>query len=524
VSGVSLASPARRLLVPAAGGLLAGFVLPFGARLARSARGWDILEAVALRSGLLPLRSSLVRAASSLVTQASAGAVGREGPIVLVASATASRLGRLLGLPPRQLRTLVGCGAAAGLACAYNTPLGAALFAAEILLGTLELSVLAPIAIASATATLLTWAAFGRDPVFHVPALAVASPWEILLHAALGLAAGLVAAAFLGALRTSAALFERLHLPQPLGMAFAGLALGVVLLGWPEVVGNGREAIAALFERPWGTAHVLVLLALRLLVTPLAVGSGTVGGVFTPTLFAGAMLGHAFGSVASLLLPGVAADPAAYALVGMGCVLAGTTHAPLTAVVMVFEMTLDYALVAPLLLAAAVATLVATRLSPSSVYTEALRRKEAAALAAPRAGELHVGDLARAEQVTVAAELPLPDVLDALVAARRNHLYVIDAQGGFAGAVNLHDVNDALRSAGDPGRLRARDLVRERFETTTAAEPLARVLERFAAQESERLPVLADDGSGRLVGTISRRDVLAVYARELLERRRDAGA
>ena len=517
VQGVALTPPLARALVPAVGGLVAGLVLALGARWGGGARGWDILEAVVLRNGVLPLRSALVRAASSLVTQASAGAVGREGPIVLVAAAAASGIGRRFGVATRERRLLVACGSAAGLACAYNTPLGASLFAMEILLGSLSLEAFAPLAICSATATFLSWAAFGRDPVFHVPAATLSSSLELLLCAALGVLGGLVGALFLFALRACASLYARSGLPRPVAMATAGLALGLVTLRYPEIVGNGREAIAALFVRPWGIEAVLALLVLRLIVTPLAVGSGTVGGVFTPTLFLGAMLGHAFGAGVQALAPGLGTDPAAFALAGMGFLLAGTTHAPLTAVVMVFEMTLDYGMVVPLLLGSAVATLVAKRLTANSVYTEALQRK-ADEDPAGALDVLRVADLVRSDQVTVAPGLALPQLLDAFVASRRNHLYVVDERGGFLGAVNLHDVNEALRAAGGAGTLVATDAMRKRFEVTTPEESLPRVLERFAAQECERLPVLRDLDSRQLVGTISKRDILSVYSLELLQR------
>lgn len=518
VQGVALAPPVARVTIPALGGLLAGLVLALGSRWAGGARGWDILEAVVLRNGVLPLRSALARAASSVVTQASAGAVGREGPIVLVAAATASGVGGRLGVPTRERRLLVACGIAAGLACAYNTPLGAALFAMEIILGSFSLEAFAPLAVSSAAATLLTWAAFGRDPVFHVPALALSTPWEAGLYAALGVLSGVAAALFLFALRACASLYSRSHLPRPVAMATAGLVLGLVTLRYPEIVGNGREAIAALFDRPWGIEHVLALLVLRFVVTPLAVGSGTVGGVFTPTLFLGAMLGHAFGAGVQGLAPALGAEPQAFALAGMGFLLAGTTHAPLTAVVMVFEMTLDYGIVVPLLLGSAVASLVATRLSANSVYTEALQRKAGEYGVHGALDVLRVADLVRPDQVTVAPDLPLPRLLDAFVASRRNHLYVVDEGGGFVGAVNLHDVNEALRAAEGPGTLAARDVMRPRFEVTVPEEGLPRVLDRFAAQECERLPVLGDLESRRLVGTISKRDILSVYSLELLQR------
>ena len=203
----------------------------------------------------------------------------------------------------------------------------------------------------------------------------------------------------------------------------------------------------------------------------------------------------------------------------MGFLLASTTHAPLTAVVMVFEMTLDYGMVVPLLLGSAVATLVARRLSGNSVYTEALQRK-AGGRRSRRARSTCCASptWCAADQVTVAPELALPQLLDVFVASRRNHLYVVDERGGFVGAVNLHDVNEALRAAGGAGALVARDAMRARFEVTTPEEGLPRVLERFAAQECERLPVLRDLETRRLVGTISKRDILSVYSLELLQR------
>jgi CIC family chloride channel protein len=507
-----------RVAIPVVGALLAGTVLAVGERWSGAARGWDILEAVVLRDGVLHLRPTLARAFSSLLTVASGGAVGREGPIVLLSATVASQLGQRLGSAGRRLRILTGCGVAAGLACAYNTPVGSALFTMEIIFGTFAIDVFAPLVFTAAVATLLTRTVFGDAPVFAVPSLAMANVWEIAPYTLLGLLGGLLASAFLLALRSSSALFRRARLPRPLAMAAAGLVLGLALLRYPELVGNGRESIADLFSHEWLWPRVLALLALRLLVTPLMVGSGAVGGVFTPTLFLGAMLGYAFGYAVHGVLPGHSATPAAYALVGMGALLAGTTHAPLTSVLMVFEMTLDYNLVVPLLVASAASSLLATRFSQDSVYTEALRRQtEAGTSEDPAsAGALRVRAVMRQDQVTVSPDLPLDELLDRFVAARRNHLYVVDGEGRFAGAVNLHDLNRELRRGAPPRALRAVDLARQGFEATVPDERLDRVLERFAREECERLPVLADPRSRTLVGTVSKRDILAVYAQELL--------
>jgi CIC family chloride channel protein len=516
VRAVARAPVLWRLLIPSAGLALAGLVLVAGERWARLGRGWDILEAVRLKDGVLPLRATAVRAASSLVTVASAGPVGREGAIVLLPAAVASALGRWARLPTRRLRVAVGCGAAAGLACAYNTPIGAALFTMEIIFGSFALEVFAPLVVASAAATLLAHHFFGAAPLFAVPALTLSRAPEIAGVAVLGVLAGALGAGFLWALRAAAAFWKKLGWPRPLAMAAAGLAVGVAVLRYPEIVGNGREAVLHLFASPIGAGTALALLAVRLVATPLTVGAGTVGGVFTPTMFLGAMLGTAFGWGLSSLFPGSGVDPRTWALVGMGAMLAGTTHAPLTAAVMIFEMTLDYGVALPLLVGSGISALVATRLAADSVYTEALRRSEEEG-PAPGAA-LCARDVMRSEQLTVPPDLELPPLIDLLVGSRRNHAYVTDGSGRFLGAVSLHD---AVRAAGEAGRsagLRAADLLDPRFEATFPDEPLARVLERLARQSCERIPVLADRESRRLAGTVSRRDILGLYARELVTR------
>lgn len=509
-----------RILIPILGSLLAGLMLMLGTRWAGPARGWDILEAVALRDGILHLRSTLVRCASSLITVASAGAVGREGPMVLFASTIASFAGRWFGASTRHLRILVGCGAAAGIACAYNAPIGAALFTMEILFGNFAMEVFAPLVFSSVLATLIARGVFGNLRVLQVANYTMASGWEIFPYTALGILGGITAALFLQALRTSSKMFRRSRLPRPIAMSAVGLILGIVIVRFPDVVGNGRESIAHLFESDWTISLILILLGLRLLLTSLTVGSGAVGGVFTPTLFLGAALGDAVGSIFHGLFPAVAAVPKAYALVGMGALLAGTTHAPLMAVLMIFEMTLDYNLVLPLLLASAVASLVAKGISSESVYTEALNRKrgeiplEFGTIAAMR-----VRDLIRSDQATVPPNLPLPQVLEEFIAARRNHLYVVDAEGAYLGAIRIRDLSRALREQGDPQTVLAVDLADRDFQTAIPAESLDRILERFWMEESERLPVLEDRESGRLIGTISQRDILELYSLEALHRR-----
>lgn len=519
---VAAAPTAWKLAIPVVGAVIAGLVLWVGARWSGPVRGWDILEAVVLRDGVLHLRPALVKAFSSLVTVASAGPVGREGPMVLVSAAVSSVAARWLKTPVRQRRLLVGCGVAAGIACAYNTPIGAAMFTMEIIVGNFALEVFAPLVFASVVATLLARAVFTGGPVFALPQFALVSVWEAGLYIVLGILGGLTAALFLRALSAATHWFRRSRLPRPVAMAVAGLLLGLVVLRFPDVVGNGREGIADLFQENWSVGLLLALLALRLVVTSATVGAGAAGGVFTPTLFLGAVLGDAFGGVVHHLFPAVTAGPKAYALVGMGCLLAGTTHAPITAVLMLFEMTLDYNIVLPLLLATAAASLAARSVASESVYTEALRRKRGSPAHSGEAAvmrQLTVSDVMRAEQSTAPASTPLPQLLDRFIRERRNHIYVVDEGGHLKGVVSLYEASRALRETADPSRLTAADIADPRFQTTVPGEHLDRTLDRFWVEDCERLPVLDSDFNRRVVGTVSKRDILGVYSLEVLHRR-----
>ncbi len=520
VQAVARAPAWQRLLIPVVGSLLAGLVLVVGRRWSGPGHGWDILEAVVLRDGILHTRPALVRSFSSLLTIMSAGAIGREGPMVLLSATVSSLVGRQFRVPTRHLRILVGCGVASGIACAYNTPIGAALFTMEIIVGNFAMEVFAPLVFASVVATLISRAVFGSQPLFELPVLSMGTVWEFIPYTILGILGGFVAAMFLTALKSAASMFRRSRLPRPIAMASVGLALGIVILWFPDVVGNGREAITHLFTQNWPAGFALSLLVLRLLLTSATVGSGAVGGVFTPTLFIGAVLGDAFATLVHQVLPGMALVPKAYAVVGMGALMAGTTHAPLTAAVMIFEMTMEYNIVLPVLVATAAASLVAREFSRESVYTEALRRKRGAMSreeAAIRA--LSVRDVMRTDQVTIPSNLVVPQILDRFIAARRNHLYVLDAEGRFAGVLGLHDVNRALREQGDPSRLTAADLANTQFELTVPEDRLDEVLERFWAEEAERLPVLDNEKSRKLIGTVAQRDILGIYSLEVLHRR-----
>jgi CIC family chloride channel protein len=518
---VAHAPTLSRLLLPAAGGVVAGLILVYGVRVTRAAAGWGLMEAVVLRDGVLKFRPALVGSLSSFLTIATGGPLGREGPMVLMASTMASKVGQWMNLPTRRLRVLTAAGVASGMAAAYNAPVAGSLFAMEIILGNFAMDVFAPLVCASVTATLVTRALYGPEPVFTVPDFQMVSMWEMVIYLILGLIGGLLAAMFLGSLRTAARFFRNLPLGRPISMGLVGLLLGVVFLRYPEIAGGGRGLTDALLDADYVWKLAGILLLLKILMTGLTVGAGAVGGVFTPSLFIGGAMGYGVGTLAHYLAPEHIGDPAAYALLGMGAVLAGTTHAPIMAIMMIFEMSLNYNIVLPLMLACAASSILARTISPASIYTEALKRK-GAALNNPEAQvmtSLKVRDIMRREFDQVTPDTPLPKILDRFLEGRRNHLYVVDSSQRFMGAIGLHDLKEALQEQEEVSFIIAHDLMRPAFEVTTPDEHLARVMERLVAQDCERIPVVDDRDGRKILGTVSKRDILGVYTLEVLQRR-----
>lgn len=364
----------QRILVPTAGGLLAGLVLHFGVHFARGRKSADYMEAVTLGDGVIRSRPTLVRIVSSLFSIGSGGSIGREGPQVQLAALAASSIGRLARMPRPRLRLMVACGAAAGIASAYNAPIGGALFVAEIVLGSIAMQTFGPLILSSVMATVVARIFLGGEPLFDVPRFRLATYWELAPYLALGLFAGAFAPWFLRLLRHASAFFSSWPVPIFVRMAAGGLVVGLLSLQVPDVWGNGDNAVGAILSTNLVWTALLTLLAFKLLATAATVGSGAVGGVFTPTLLVGGIMGGLFGIPVHDAFPGITAQPNAYALVGMGAMLAATTLAPLMAILILFEMTLDYDIVLPLMLACVTAYTAARAFGGKSIYAEALPR------------------------------------------------------------------------------------------------------------------------------------------------------
>jgi CIC family chloride channel protein len=517
----------QRVLTPTLGGLCAGLVLYWGLRLAGPQRSTNLLEVVVAGDGRLPFRNGIVKFLSSLITIGSGGSIGREGGITQLSATLASKWGQLARWHPYRLRLLVGCGAASGIAAAYNAPISGAVFAALIVLGNFSMNLFAPLVFASVVAAMVSRSFFGLAPWYTVPPFDFTSITQLPWFLCLGILAGATGAAFLKLLGYSEAAFKRLQMPVYLRLMFGGVMVGLIALKFPQVWGNGYVITNRLLlgEFSPGAAGLLFLVGLflaKLIATLVTVGSGAVGGVFTPTLFLGAGLGAIFGSALQLLQVSKGLPITTFAVVGMGSMLSATTRSPLLAMIMIFEISLDYSVLPPLMLACVVSILVARRLHPESIYTEPLRRKgltvSQEATASEAATERTVSDLMRAPVPPVRENATFGEIADRFLTSANNFLPVVDAKGQMVGVVALQDLKEYLGSGDEVLGVIAYDIMRPPPPSVTPSQRLLEVLPVVLASEQRNIPVVNTLKENHLVGALVRAEVLGIFSEVIAAR------
>lgn len=441
-------------LVPAAGGLLVGLYLRFVLRAPAGHGVSEVIVAVETRGSRLPWIAGVHTAIGSAVTIGSGGSAGPEGPIIQIGAALSSGLGQLFRLPPPRLRTLLACGAAAGLAGMYHAPLTGAAFASEVLLEELEPRRFSLLALAAVASTAVAQQ-FSVERVITVPALPSA-PWQdVPLDVLLGLIAAPLGVALFLAVHAFGHRLEKSRLPFWLGPALGGLAVGAIGLFLPRVLGSGDTGIEQALGGHLETGLLLALPLAKLAATSLTLGSGATGGVFTPSLFIGATLGGAFGAIVGRIWGNASPEPA-YALVGMGTVVAAVVNAPLTAVLLVCEFTRNFTLLPQVVAAVAASVMLARRLHAESIYTLPLRLRgiDRALIRQSPLARIRVREVMTTDWPTIAPERTLRQALGQARTAGRSVFPVVDAGGRFAGVLSLEQVAAALEraaAAGQPG-------------------------------------------------------------------------
>jgi chloride channel protein, CIC family len=509
-------APWQRVLIPALGGLGAGLVLHWGLRLAGTQRSTNLLEVVVAGDGRLPFRSGLVKFVSSLITIGSGGSIGREGGITQLSATLASKWGQLANWQPYRLRLLVGCGAASGISAAYNAPISGAVFAALIVLGNFSMSLFAPLVFSSVVATMVSRSFFGIAPWYTVPPFEFTRITQLPWFLGLGLVTGGMASLFLRLLNHAEDFFKRLPVPVYIRLVIGGLVVGVIAIKFPGVWGNGYVITNRTLQGHDTLIFLVGLFLAKLLATLATVGSGAVGGVFTPTLF----LGAGVGAISAMALREIhiaeGVPVAVFAVVGMGSMLSATTRSPLLAMIMVFEISLDYSLMPPLMIACVVSFLVSRRLYSESIYTEPLRRKGVTvsqdATASEAATERTVSELMRVPVPPVRETSTLGEIADRFLTGANNFLPVVDAKTRLVGIVALQDLKEYLGSGDEVLGVIAYDIMRPPPRCVTPNQRLLEVLPVVLASEQRNIPVVNTLTENRLVGALARGEVLGMFS------------
>jgi CIC family chloride channel protein len=516
-------SPQRLIIVlfPVVGGILIiPFWVFFAADLKRGFAGF--LEKVNLRGAKLRPRPILTRGFGAAITLGTGGSAGQEGPIAMIGGAIGSQFGQLFKMSGDRLKVLVACGAAAGVAATFNAPIAGVFFAQEIvLLASFELSSFTSIVIASGMATVVSRALLGNVPELLAPAYVVRNYWELLLYVLLGLLIGSLAALFIDTHFKIKDRFTALRIHRLAKPALGGLLVGIIGLGFPQVFGNGYEFMGdVLFgKETWYLLAGLVIA--KAIATSITLGSGLPGGLFAPCLYLGAVAGGAFGHLAAQLFPGAGITPGAYALVGMGAFLSAATHSPMTAIFLLFEITDSYEVIVPIMLTCVIGTAVARHFKKDSLETVELSRAGIDLESGKERNimkSLKVGQVMAQEVESVPENMTLGQFAEFTASTRHTNFPLVDAAGELTGIISVQDFMGVVFEPDLMDLVVVKELATLDVITVTEDDDLDRAMRRIGYRNIEQLPVVDRNQPRRLVGIISRRDMVSAYNRALLNR------
>ena len=501
-----------RVLIPSLGGVVAGLLLELAKR-NQSPGSADYMAAIAHENGTISIPKTLLNSVSSLSTIASGGSIGREGSMVQLAAMCASIAGRLRKFDSAQLRVLVACGAAAGIASAYNAPIASAFFVSEIVLGAIVMDSFGPIVVAAVVANITMREFPGYRPAFEMPAIPAIDMIELLPFVAIGVASGLLAPLFLRFLDATKCKVKEFAIPVPLKLGIGGLVVGIVSVWVPQVWGNGYSVVNSLLHTPWLWSAVLLVLAAKVVATAATVGSGAIGGVFTPTLFVGAALGYLFGIGTHALLPFASSPPSTYAVVGMGAFLAAATGAPLMAILMIFEMTLSYQIMLPLMLASVLAYYASRSSEGTAMYDITVTRiREEKARSELRATLMR--DLVQPAETVLPIDASFTEMTHMFLQFPVKYIYIIDAANRYQGVVALQDLTSTLLRHEESSGKTAGDFLRRDFlKVVTPDMSLKEALNCFLVHQGERLPAIRSADDPQLLGAVFKTSLLDAYHR-----------
>ncbi len=509
-------------LIPMVGGLLLiPLALVFGKKEVFGYGFPEFLKTVALKGGIFKLRNLFIKGLAASITLGIGGSAGQEGPIAAIGGTIGSWVGQILKVSTRQMKVLVASGVAAGIAATFNAPIAGVFFAFEIvMLGNYELTNFAPVVIASAMGTVITRVLLGTEAAFTIPPYRIASFFEIPLYIILGFLSAVFGIYFIRLFYRVKDFFEKLHFPAYFKPALGGILVGTIGIAYPQVFGNGYEfAQQALFGQ-MGWTLLLGLFIFKMVATSITLGSGGAGGVFAPLIYIGVMMGGLYGYLVHALFPSFTAPTQVYALVGMGSFLAAVTHAPLTGLFLLFELSGDYQIIIPGMIACIIGTVVAHMLQPDSIDTVDLTRQGI---------NLHQGrdinvlrnipvrEVMIHEVDTLPEDLPLRQILMRAKESVQSYFPVISRNGDLLGVISLRDIRPLLMEEELMNLIIAKDVVDEDYIYLTPDDNLDTAMKKFAQKDLGQLPVVDPKNHRKLLGMLKRTDVINAYNNAILK-------
>jgi len=523
--------PLHLIVIPALGGAIVGPLVYYFAREAKGHGVPEVMEALELRGGKIRPRVVVVKSLASSVCIASGGSVGREGPIAQIGSALGSLIGQLLKLSEDRVRTLVACGAAGGIAATFNAPIAGAVFALEVLLRRFGSVYFGAVVISAVTADVIAHYFEGDSRTFLTPEYTMQSPWELLLYTLMGFIAALAAVGFSRLLYFSEDIWGLIRIPEPAKPLLGGILLGLLGIisyqidGFPRIFGVGYETIENTLFSQLTLQVTFGLLLLKLVATTLTLGSGGSGGIFAPSLFMGAMLGASFGQIAHTIFPEIVAPSGAYALVGMAAFFGGAAHAPITAILILFEMTGDYQIILPLMLSTVLSTIVSRNLSPDSIYTLKLKRRGVELSQDTQAIDLMQGVTAEIamnrETDAVSSDMSLIELMSTFSSTHYHALPVVQNETELVGLITINEL-DHVRSKGTLESKTIADILTINNPATILPhQPVWMALRHLEAQGEGCVPVVSESGKNILLGVLRRIDIIRAYNKAVTKRAQD---
>lgn len=506
------------------GGLVVGLMVVWLMPQKRPAGVADVIEASALRGARVGWREGLGAAAISATSIGVGGSSGREGPVVHLAASLAAQVAAALKMNRSMSQTVLGCGVAAGVAASFNAPIAGVFFALEVVTGNYALAAFTPVVIASVVGTVVSRAYFGDYPAFIIQSNEIASFWEFPAFAILGVVSAVVGILFVVSIAWVQRAHARIGAPVWLRPAMGGLLVGLIGMQLPHILGVGYEATDMALKEVLSLELLVLLLVAKMAATAITLGSGFGGGVFSPSLFIGAMLGGAFGIVATLVFPHLSSGHGAYTIVGMGAVAGAVLGAPISTILIVFELTGDYALTVAVMIATVISSQIMRSVFGFSFFTWQLDARgislkggrEARILRATR-----IADLVKRDQKTVRADAGMAAVRRQLLASPYGEVFVVGENGRLVGTITLRDLADSAFDTSADAALVAEDVARKKPPTALREDDLEKAMHLMEGCGEEHIAVLDNGRDARLIGVLHERDVMAAYHRAVLETRRE---